>query len=136
MHSNLIYSGLTVLVLLLASGCAQSNKTACNQFKTGTFQYRSNGLDYTISREDTVQIEVNKLNGDITKTSVNWIADCTYELKPLESTVTYPDSINQLRMASTLTVEILSWTDRYYIYKSQSNVADRVVTDTLWISSH
>jgi hypothetical protein len=88
---------------------------------------------YAITREDTVQTELNKLNGDITQNSIKWISDCTYELRLLESTAVYPDSIKELRMASTLTVEIVSFTDLYYIYQSKSDVADRVMTDTLWV---
>jgi hypothetical protein len=124
---------LAVHTLFLLLSCTSSKNSKCDQFKAGNFEYHSNGMLYAITREDTVQTELNKLNGDITQNSIKWISDCTYELRLLESTAVYPDSIKELRMASTLTVEIVSFTDLYYIYQSKSDVADRVMTDTLWV---
>jgi hypothetical protein len=127
-----VVAALAALVGLQCN-CAPSSKDDCGRFKTGDFEYRSNGLSYAITRQDSVQAEVNKANGDVTKMSVSWTDSCSYQLNILESTAVYPDSINRLRMASTLTVEILSWNNNYYIYRSKSNVADRVMIDTLWI---
>lgn len=121
--------------MLLMLNCRPSKENRCNQFRAGNFEYRSNGLLYEITREDTIQTESNTLNGDVTKNSIKWTDDCTYQLRLLESTAIYPDSINRLRMKSTLTVEIINWTDAYYIYKSKSDVADRVMVDTLWIKN-
>lgn len=135
MNLKLIFWGLTILALLLVFKCSPRGATDCKQFKNGDFEYRSNGLYYEITRTDTVQTEINKLNGDITKNSIRWTDDCAYELRLLESTAIYPDSINQLRMASTLTVTIMSWTDDYYIYRSKSNMVDRVMVDTLWLKN-
>ncbi len=104
-----------VLNLLLMFNCAPPKTNECRQFRTGDFEYHSNGLLYKIERADTVQTEFNKLNGDVTKNSIKWTGTALYQLRLLESTAIYPDSINRLRMKSTLTVEIINMTDDYYI---------------------
>lgn len=134
MNLKLPFWTLIALIVLVVLNCTLPKEKTCDQFKIGDFEYRSNGLLYLIGRGDTVQTEVNKANGDITKNSIKWISNCSYQLRILESNSIYLDSINKLRMASTLTVEILRWTDDYYIYKSQSDLVDHVVIDTLWIA--
>ena len=131
MNLKLVSLGLMVLLV----NCKLSKENKCNQFRTGDFEYRSNGLLFEITREDTVQTESNKVTGDVARISIKWTDDCTYQLRLLESTAIYPDSINRLRMKSTVTVEITNWTDDYYIYKAKSDVADHLMEDTLWIKN-
>jgi len=120
-----------ILVVLLA--CTSQVKNDCTQFKTGDFEYRTNGLLYAISRKDSLQTETNKINGGVTKTSIKWLNDCSYQLRFLETSQIYPDSIDQLIRTTYLTIEVLNWTDYYYVYIAKSNLTDYVMTDTLWI---
>ena len=71
------------LILLLSmtflSCNAQENK--CAQFKTGTFKYTDAKLrDWTITRTDSLQIEVNKINNSKIVGTIKWTSDCNFVL--------------------------------------------------------
>lgn len=117
----------------LIFGCTPPEKKDCAQFKKGSFVYRSQGMQFAINRADTIQTEVDKTSGAITKTSVRWISDCSYELKLLEMSAAPNDSIAAIAKKVTVTVSIERWTDKYYTYRATVNDKGPAVIDTLWI---
>ena len=82
MSLKLYYS---IFALTIIQGCSYSQK--CSDFHNGTFEIADKEHDYfgLIVRNDSVQIETNQKTGKITKCSINWINDCTYELTYLET---------------------------------------------------
>jgi hypothetical protein len=121
---------------LQACGNLKSDKD-CSKFKTGEFIYRFRGqqgeFSFSIIRNDSVQTEINPNTGDISKLSINWTDPCNYELKLIENTSNYPDSIQKMRKSIILKNEIISTSDEYYIFKSKRDNSDVTLTDTLWI---
>lgn len=110
---------------------------SCNQFKSGDFFYNFRGpqgdFTFSISRNDSIQTEINSRTGDISKLSVDWTGECNYELRLLESTADYPDSIMKIRKSMVFKNEIVGWTNDYYLFKSKQDNSDFILADTLWI---
>ena len=128
--------GLFAIILFYSCMSLSSNK-GCEQLKNGTFKFHlrteQGDIFYSITRNDSIQIEVNNNTGSITKLSVRWTDKCKYELRLLESNSNFPDSIQQMRKVVPLKTEILSSTDNYYIFRAKRDNADYVMIDTMWI---
>jgi hypothetical protein len=135
----------TILILLtaltttlLCFSCSSSKKSKeCTQFKTGAFMYHfkmeQDDVYFSVNRNDSIQMEVNQKTGEFSKLAIKWTDNCSYELKLIESTVYYPDSIQEIIKKATLKTEIISSTADYYVFKAKSNNSDLVLTDTLWV---
>jgi len=53
----------------------------CSKFRTGTFKYLNKELShFTITRNDSTQIEYNSKDNVTIITSVEWVSQCTYIL--------------------------------------------------------
>ena len=73
---------LSILLFSCLSFCQE-----CDEVKTGNFLLTDERVDYEgeINRNDTIQTEINKKTGHITKGTVDWIDDCTYKMTYRES---------------------------------------------------
>jgi hypothetical protein len=135
--SRLALTIIAFFYILLAFSACRSSNNSCAQFKTGHFRYHIKGpeyqADYEIDRSDSVQVETDVNSGNYSKLSIKWTSPCTYELKLIESTLKFSDTIQQLRKTHSLKTEILSWTKDYYVFRSKMDKVDFVLTDTLWI---
>jgi len=80
-----------------------------------------------------MQTEKDEKTGNVAKLRIKWIDDCNYELKFIESTFNFPDSILQLQKAEILKTKIVGGTDDYYLFESKSNILKNVLKDTMWI---
>ncbi len=130
------FAALTTTLLILACGFSKKDED-CSQFKSGEFLYHFRGQQgdfyYSINRNDSIQTEINQQTGDITKLAVHWTDRCKYELRLIESTVSFPDSIQILRKTIPVKNEIVGWTKDYYIFKAERDKSNFVLTDTLWL---
>ena len=132
---------LVFLGLLLAgfgwAACTGAPPTDCRRFQTGDFTFRHHdaqgGFSYLISRRTGIQTETDQQTGTVSRLAIKWTGPCTYELRLLESTDRFPPAVQAMRKKSPLRTEILSYTDTYYVFRSQRVGSDFVVTDTLWI---
>jgi hypothetical protein len=133
---NIFFAALTTTLLILACGFSKKDQD-CNQFKSGEFLYHFRGQQgdffYSINRNDSIQTEINQQTGDVTKLAIHWMDRCKYELRLIESTVSYPDSIQVLRKTIPVRNEIIRWTKDYYIFKAERDKSAFVLTDTLWL---
>jgi hypothetical protein len=86
-----------------------------------------------MNRNDSIQTEINQQTGDISRFAIKWTDECKYELKLMESTINYPDSIQKMEKNTPLKIEIISSTGDYYIFKSKRDDMDFILIDTLWI---
>jgi hypothetical protein len=133
---SIFFSALTLTILFFACIFSQKDKN-CSQFRSGNFLYHFRGqqedIYFSISRNDSIQTEINQRTGDVTKLAIRWTDNCKYELKLIESTAIFPDSIQNLRKSISVKNEIVSWTNDYYIFKAVREKSDLVLTDTLWL---
>lgn len=127
---------LILFSIILCIACKDQNqKKGCEQFKNGKFVYKGRNVNFLIIREDSIQVEKQIGTDYYSKLSIKWIDNCCYQAKLLESNFPFPDSIKELRKKVVLTTEISSWTDKYYIYKSKTDISTNVMIDTLWLKN-
>ncbi len=129
----LFFTSWTVVIIF---SCATADSGNCGQFKNGKFIFRPHGQQgdvvFSISRQDSIQIETDKRTGYYSKLSVRWTDKCKYEAILLETTFPFPDSIQNIRRAVPLRTEIIIWTKDYYVFKSHRENSP-IMTDTMWV---
>jgi len=134
---NYIKSSITIILFFLYSCNYTVKEKTCGQFKKGNFVFHFRGQDYQtdflIDRADSLQIEVDKKSGKTSKLAIKWTGECNYEMKLLETTFDFPDSIQQLRKSKPLKTQILNWTKDYYVFQSKRDNSNFILTDTLWV---
>ena len=132
---NLFKKILLPVILSLFIFSFSNYDNDCIQFKNGHFKYKLDArfpdLYFFVDRQDSIQIETK--SGKYTKFSVKWTDDCTYEVKMIETTFNFPDSIQKIRREFPFITKIISWNKDYYIFKSSREKTDFVVIDTMWI---
>ena len=108
----------------------------CSKYKTGTFSYHFKSEDkilyFTLTRSDSTQIEKNEQNGNISKFRINWIDNCTYELRYLGETNILSQEILELKKNMVLRTTIIESGKNYYLFKSTANITTHVLQDTIW----
>ncbi len=105
---------LLLLFLLTATSCSKPPKN-CSKFKTGTFEYKN--YDSIVTRNDSIQIEINNNKKTKTVSSIKWLSNCQYIL-------TYKETNNPLAkelIGSKIKVDILSVSKNSYIYHAYDN---------------
>lgn len=118
---------LLLLLSVFISNCF-AQKSDCNKFKTGTFEYIDNNNNkQTVIRNDTTQIEFNKKNDIKIITTVNWISDCEYTLiyKDIEN---YPKK-NEV-IGEKISVKIIETNDNTYTIQAISDAINSKITFT------
>ena len=101
---------LYLLCSIIIFSCSSKPKD-CQRFKTGTFKYENSSFsNWIVTRNDSIQIEIDKLNNIKIIGKIKWLSDCRYIL-------TYTD-INDLKqkdaIGTTVDVEILSSNNNNY----------------------
>ena len=112
-------------------------------YKTGKFYVynKTNKQKINIERTDSLQIETNETNGDITVMKVKWTGSCEYELlfnymTPKE--VSKDKSVQRIFDVNgdiPLQIKILSGTDSYYIFEATKK-GFKNLRDTVWLVTH
>ncbi|WP_157887018.1 hypothetical protein [Hymenobacter sp. PAMC 26628] len=124
------------LMLQLVACSSIKEKEGCNRFRTGRFAYHfrepQGNFPLTITRSDSIQTESSQFTG-ITKMTIKWTSDCTYELRLISSSVQLPDSIQKVMKALPLENEIINSTDKYYIFRAKRAHTGFVLIDTIWV---
>jgi hypothetical protein len=130
-------SGASVALLCSCREHKTKKEESCEQFRNGNFKFNPKGqmlgTTFLIERKDSIQIETETKTGNYSRLSVKWTGPCKYEVKMLETTFNYPDSIQNVRRTQAFKTEILSWTKDYYVFRSTRENTNFVLTDTLWV---
>jgi hypothetical protein len=104
----------------------------CDSFKKGDFKIVDSISGTTIiNRSGKYQIEYNTRMNLKAKFKLNWISNCSYELKfikVLENPNNIPIPENMV-----LTVKIVEILEKSYIQKLSSNISDLVIRDEVFI---
>ena len=98
------------LLLLTATACYRQNRS-CNDFKTGTFEFKAiiGGVEKTsrFYRNDT--LEIDYFEGKSDTSSVKWINDCEYIVKKI-----HPKTRAEQK---AMHMKILTTTDTSYTFE-------------------
>ena len=119
-------------ILIFVSSCDQT-KINCTKFRTGKFVSHSADEQYTIlERNDTTQIETNKITGHIFKSKIKWTSDCEYELTSIEESKDFSDSLNPIWTGKKITTKIIEARKDYCVYESSMAGVSMRMIDTLY----
>ena len=103
-----------ILIFLIFISCSSQQKK-CSKFKTGTFKYEDTNLvNWVIKRNDSLQVETDKITNKETIASVHWISDCQYKLTYLKVI----DSSMNDQLGTSITIDILSTSEKFYSFKA------------------
>ena len=92
----------------------------CSEIKTGKFKsYDEYTGETIIERTENYQIEENKKHERKIKLEVNWIDECTYQLKPVEDLLN-PENTSLPPMI--VTCKVIEVTENGYIQISSSDI--------------
>lgn len=71
---------LLLLLLLITTACFSQEKN-CTSFLNGKFKYINPAfVNYIVTRNGTLQTEIDTINKISVEGSVKWLSDCKYEL--------------------------------------------------------
>jgi hypothetical protein len=117
------YLLLPAFLLFTVFGFAQN---LCQEFKTGTYTIKDRKFDkvYTINRKEGLQTESDN-EGTVCQFTVNWVNDCTYELRfdktiSSKEPVTYPEGF-------VITTKITKKTRNGYKFETSSNLSPMIM---------
>jgi hypothetical protein len=120
-------------ILIFVCSCKQS-KFSCKKFKTGRFISHSADDQYTIiERNDTIQIETNKVTGHVFKSKIKWTSDCENQLSDVEEAKDSLDSLKPIWIGKIVTTKILKVEKDYCVYESSMTGVSMRMIDTLYI---
>jgi hypothetical protein len=122
---------ISSLLPLMADAQLQGN---CEALRKGSYYYYSDKYLYygTFTRNDSTQIEINRLRNDTTVWGISW-KDCQY-------TLTYISSTRESQPSQTtpepIKVNIIQVTPDYYLYERVTGKKKDIfkITDTLWLT--
>lgn len=108
-----------ILFFSLAFFNCNTKSMDCLNFKTGTFKHIDLIDDNTIiTRNDSIQVEINKNTGVKYTGTIEWLSDCKYLL-------TYTDVNDDSRknvIGMKIYVDIISVTDSSYKYSAYNDI--------------
>jgi hypothetical protein len=127
---------LPCIFILLVFSAFLFSPPGCDKYKNGRFYLYSPATFYTIIRQDTMQLEIDKKSGDSTWWKVKWVSPCTYLLKFISSTEKMDDRRAEFFTNTLIKVSIVKTTPGYYIYDAQGTWHDIQLpasSDTIWM---
>jgi hypothetical protein len=122
------------LYLAIASCNFSERKLNCNNFRTGKFVSHIADDQYSVlERNDTVQIETNKLTGHMFKSRIKWTSACEYELSNFEESKNSSDSLRSIWQGKIIKTKIIKVGSDYCVYESRMNGVSMTMKDTFRI---
>ena len=125
---------LIFLLCKICTSCSGQNFD-CDKFKTGKFEYHNtfSGANIIITRNDSIQTNVDEKTGSGSKFKIQWIGQCEYKLTFLSFIVNGKDStVENLKLPSG-TSTILKGTKSYYISETKIEREQAIHRDTIWV---
>lgn len=116
----------TFLLIILGTILNNCNQPInCTSFKVGKFIYADESFPDKITRNDTLQIEINPNTGIEIHTSIDWKSECEYELTYIKI-LNGEDYLKDL-IGQKINVTIIQTTSKGYIGQVSSKRLDRKV---------
>jgi hypothetical protein len=133
------YFSYIIMVCIFFISCApKKSQVNCSKYKTGSFllyykaPQRQDDITFTITRNQSIQTEINSKTGEILTYKIHWVDSCTYQLHFQKSSLDQPDADLINRIKFPLTVTLLAGTDDYYVFEAQREIS-KFRADTMWI---
>ena len=132
----MVYAISIILLFLFVSSCSgKQDNLDCSHIKAGKFEYHGgfSNKNFSIERDDSIQIEKDENTGFAMKFKIEWVAACEYKLTTMAFNINGKDSVIDRSQFPPLKTEILKVTGNYYICKSIMEGGDIVHRDTMLI---
>ena len=114
----------------------QVGSADCDQVKNGTFYlyHSSFPQGFTIIRDNAVQIEIQNNSKDSSFWKVNWIDNCTVNLKFIRETQPITEEMQRFLNSHIVVSKVLFVTKNYYgfIAGVDSITNEKAIADTIW----
>jgi hypothetical protein len=111
----------------------------CSQYKNGDFYFHFKDGEklgrFTVTRKGPVQTEKNEENGNSSTYKILWTDSCSYDLIFIEGTEDLPNDLLNYKRKLVIHTTVLSGTNKYYLFKSTSDLNDHVLQDTMWLTN-
>ena len=125
-----------LLAVLLPGFILGQKKTKCKKVKTGNFYFypAKSSNTFLISRNDSLQKEINLQTMDTSFWKLEWKTPCSFTLTFLKKTGKVSEEERTFLKSNRTVIEILEITKDYYVFKGWlDNVTAPSITDTLWM---
>jgi len=110
----------------------------CNKVRNGIFYFYAKNTNekFKLIRSDTLQQEINLSKGDTSFWKINWLDNCAFSIKFLNTTKVMPQDEKVFRNSHIIVSRILKVSSEYYTYVAglDSLNSKYTSTDTVWIS--
>ena len=114
MKIHLVYLA-TIILLLSACDSRKKSRVSCTKWHTGSYEIVDNQRNILIEREGTIQTETDRNTSSYTKFQIQWIDNCTYQLKFLEG----EEGVYQVWKDNYMEVVITGPTSSGYTYTAR-----------------
>ncbi len=107
----------TLLILFLSVSCKNNDKPKvnCSLWHIGQFEIVDDKRNIHIERTESMQLETDRNSGLFTKFAINWVDNCTYQLKFLEG----EEGVYSVWQNNYLQVTITAPTESGYRYSAK-----------------
>jgi len=139
-HSGTDLKCISIGIFIVLTSFGKTIEQNCDMYRTGKFYIynKANKQRINIERRDSLQIETNAANDDITVMKVKWTGPCEYELlfnymTPKE--VSKDKNVQRIFDANVdvpLQIKILGGTDSYYVFEAGKKGLKNL-RDTVWL---
>ena len=111
------YCTFLVLLLTICFSCdnRKSSKVNCTKWHTGLYEIVDGQRNILIERDRNTQTETDRNTSSYTKFVINWIDNCTYQLKFLEG----EEGVFQVWKDNYMEVVITGPTAKGYSYRAR-----------------
>jgi hypothetical protein len=130
-----------LLLLLVFIGCKSKDETSdCQKFRNGTFRLADEPIPntYIITRNDSIQTELDQRTNITARFRVKWINECSYEMLYIDQDKTDTDIDSataalyaEMKKASTV-IKITSTGPDYYVFETLMDEGKVKYSDTIW----
>ena len=138
--SFITMKALRLIIIISFSLCSclgRNQDPECKKCRTGNFTFYASQFHDTImiERTDSLQVERNLRSGFITKSKVNWLSDCDFELIFMNSSDPKIESIADQIKKTPLKIHIIKVEKDYYAFELKMEGITKTRVDTTWFQN-
>lgn len=119
----------------MAISCRQPLATDdCSMLKNGSYSYtvESTGEKVEVVRKGNIQLEKTPAKGQYHKYQIDWIDDCDYTLRLLETNRPMVTAADSMMTKVIFKVKVTEVQQDYFLYSMTVDGLDNHYADTIW----
>ena len=122
------------VMITIITGWSCKDRLDCSSIKNGKFYYftQIGRMKVSMQRTDSLQTEINPLNGAAVKSKVVWKDGCSFDMYPDYFAQAASKKLDTSTSGKPVRVDILYVGDKYYIGHVKMPVSDQEFKDTIY----